>query len=107
MRISDWSSDVCSSDLVLYVANFSARRFVRMTAGVGSRFPAYAVSMGRILLAALPDEQLEQYLATAEFAPLTPWTVTNRSEEHTSELQSLMRSSYAVFCLKTTKTLQN
>src|SRR3546814_3679445 len=124
-----------------------------MTAGVGSRFPAYAVSMGRILLAALPDEQLEQYLATAEFAPLTPWTVTNpkalrklitkvrrdgyiivrdeleeglaavavpvrlksgrtvaalncssltrrlRSEEHTSELQSLMRISYAVFCL--------
>src|SRR3546814_20631505 len=48
-----------------------------MTAGVGSRFPAYAVSMGRILLAALPDEQLEQYLATAEFAPLTPWPVTN------------------------------
>src|SRR3546814_3481096 len=33
--------------------------------------------MGRILLAALPDEQLEQYLATAEFAPLTPWTVNN------------------------------
>src|SRR3546814_7776258 len=65
---------------VLYVANFSARRFVRMTAGVGSRFPAYAVSMGRILLAALP-----------------------RSEEHTSELQSLMRSSYAVFCLKKNK----
>ncbi|HEY9548419.1 MAG TPA: IclR family transcriptional regulator C-terminal domain-containing protein [Kiloniellaceae bacterium] len=62
---------------VLYVANFSARRFVRMTAGVGSRFPAYAVSMGRILLAALPEEQLEQYLATAELAPLTPWTVTN------------------------------
>src|SRR3546814_6356093 len=77
MRISDWSSDVCSSDLVLYVANFSARRFVRMTAGVGSRFSAYAVSMGRILPAALPDEQLEQYLATAEFAPLKPWTVTN------------------------------
>src|SRR3546814_4916101 len=48
-----------------------------MTAGVGRRFPAYAVSMGRILLAALPAEQLEQYLATAEFAPLTPWTVTN------------------------------
>src|SRR3546814_14321594 len=77
MRISDWSSDVCSSDLVLYVANFSARRFVRMTAGVGSRFPAYAVSMGRILLAALPDEPLEQYLATAEFAPPTPGPVTN------------------------------
>src|SRR3546814_20966978 len=48
-----------------------------MTAGVGSRFPAYAVSMGRLLLAALPEEQLEQYLATAELAPLTPWTVTN------------------------------
>lgn len=62
---------------VLYVANFSARRFVRLTAGVGSRFPAYAVSMGRILLGALPDDQLDRYLKAESFKPLTPLTVTD------------------------------
>src|SRR3546814_12239427 len=59
---------------VLYVANFPARRFVGMTAGVGRRFPAYAVPMGRIPLAALPDDQLEQYPATAAFEPLAHGT---------------------------------
>lgn len=72
------SLGVLDDNDVLYVANFSARRFVRLTAGVGSRFPAYAVSMGRILLAALQDEQLERYLATVDLVPLTPWTVTDR-----------------------------
>ncbi|MGD1878999.1 MAG: IclR family transcriptional regulator C-terminal domain-containing protein [Kiloniellaceae bacterium] len=62
---------------VLYVANFSARRFVRLTAGVGSHFPAYAVSMGRVLLAGLPEDQLERYLKTADLAPLTRLTVTD------------------------------
>jgi len=65
---------------VLYVANFSARRFVRLTAGVGSRFPAYAVSMGRILLAALPEQQLDRYLATADLVALTPLTITDRKK---------------------------
>lgn len=65
---------------VLYVANFSARRFVRLTAGVGSRFPAFAVSMGRILLAALPEEQLVRYLATVDLVPLTSWTVRDRTK---------------------------
>lgn len=72
------SLGVLENNDVLYVANFSARRFVRLTAGVGSRFPAYAVSMGRILLAALPEEQLERYLTTADLVPLTPLTVTDR-----------------------------
>lgn len=67
---------------VLYVANFSAKRFVQLTAGVGSRFPAYAVSMGRVLLAALSDEQLERYLASVDLAPLTQWTVTDRHALH-------------------------
>lgn len=74
------SLGVLEDNDVLYVANFSARRFVRLTAGVGSRFPAYAVSMGRILLAALPEEQLERYLAAADLVPLTPLTVTDRKK---------------------------
>src|SRR3546814_7734718 len=68
MRISDWSSDVCSSDLV---------------AGDGAR----ALASGELAEDALDDQRLGR-----------------RSEEHTSELQSLMRISYAVFCLKKKKT---
>lgn len=71
------SLGVLEGDEVLYVANFSARRFVRLTAGVGSRFPAYAVSMGRILLAALPESQLDRYLATANLVALTPLTISD------------------------------
>jgi IclR family pca regulon transcriptional regulator len=74
------SLGVLEDNDVLYVANFSARRFVRLTAGVGSRFPAYAVSMGRILLAALPEQQLDRYLATTELARLTPLTITDRKK---------------------------
>src|SRR3546814_7208044 len=78
MRISDWSSDVCSSDL------FSSRGSTRLAKS--SRLwkePCPSRSTTRISIA---------------FSP-TPF----RSEEHTSELQSLMRISYAVFCLKKKK----
>ncbi|MGQ7793670.1 IclR family transcriptional regulator domain-containing protein [Faunimonas sp. B44] len=69
------SLGVLEGDDVLYVANFSAKRFVQLTAGVGTRFPAYAVSMGRVLLAALPDHELEDYLARIRPAAFTPSTV--------------------------------
>ena len=64
---------------VLYVANFSAKRLVRLTAGVGTRFPAHAVSMGRVLLAALPEEALEAHLAQFDLAKLTPQTVIDKA----------------------------
>jgi IclR family pca regulon transcriptional regulator len=70
---------ILDGDEVLYVANFSAKRLVRLTAGVGTRFPAYAVSMGRVLLAALPEAALEAYLARLDPAPLTPQTVTDKA----------------------------
>jgi IclR family pca regulon transcriptional regulator len=70
---------ILDGDEVLYVANFSAKRLVRLTAGVGARFPAYAVSMGRVLLAALPAESLDAYLARLDPEPLTPQTVTDKA----------------------------
>src|SRR3546814_3365332 len=82
MRISDWSSDVCSSDLGRHCAAFrSARR-------TSASRPA-------------PSPRSSSAAATAALASagLKP----RRSEEHTSELQSLMRISYAVFCLKKKK----
>src|SRR3546814_5563739 len=69
MRISDWSSDVCSSDLSASDVSAAARLFTAT--------PARISTVGLALRPA-----------------------SRRSEEHTSELQSLMRISYAVFCLQ-------
>ncbi len=44
---------------------------------VGTRFPAYATSMGRVLLAGLPQAKFEAYLSTAELTPITPRTVAS------------------------------
>src|SRR3546814_3174898 len=76
MRISDWSSDVCSSDLL-------------MVSFGNATGPVPPVDTG--LLAAKGSLYLTRPSIMAYMA---------RSEEHTSELQSLMRISYAVFCLK-------
>ena len=73
------SLGVMEGDDVLYLANFSGKRYVRLTAGAGSRFPAYAVSIGRVLLAALSDDELDAYLNRAELQKLTPFTVTEKT----------------------------
>src|SRR3546814_9548883 len=107
MRISVWSSDVCSSDLCTD-GQSSGRHFpVRpqslqgmATVGLGRRpghHARHSRSQHRCPRSGRKAAQ-QMIVATAE----RPVTVTDmqRSEEHTSELQSLMRISYAVFCLK-------
>src|SRR3546814_3385352 len=107
MRISDWSSDVCSSDLC----------WAGLVVTVVNRYlPTFRSA---ILSGAGPDMSLPTIPLTA---PITNWPPTSswpmrlqaaacglrhRSEEHTSELQSLMRISYAVFCLKKKKQSEN
>src|SRR3546814_10623903 len=108
MRISDWSSDVCSSDLALPRAARDARRSDR----VAPPHPSlYAVDMGRDGVAA--PQGLDHQNLIRPNIPLDETYITYiipinriRSEEHTSELQSLMRSSYAVFCLKKKTTIK-
>src|SRR3546814_1091580 len=115
MRISDWSSDVCSSDLVDRRARRAEQRqrfrlcverveTLRLAGRPMSRpaipgehhAQARPLSIGKV---APPDlEQPHARRAALQIA-------LGRSEEHTSELQSLMRISYAVFCLK--KKTQN
>src|SRR3546814_8903901 len=88
MRISDWSSDVCSSDLV-------AARPVEIP-----------LADLQWVLAEGEGDLLDDALATdhaLRAAKAAKRRVRARSEEHTSELQSLMRISYAVFCLKKKK----
>src|SRR3546814_7647846 len=101
MRISDWSSDVCSSDLPVDIrmgAVDPPRELVERIADVLIGFDVAARGRRDLeqINARVPVRMLvEEALVTEE-----------RSEEHTSELQSLMRTSYAVFCLKTIKKKQ-
>src|SRR3546814_10339337 len=94
MRISDWSSDVCSSDLLR-----PACRRLETAPRPGPLHPA-----GR---ADLRQTRGGRHLGLWPAGGRAPYQFTRRgarSEEHTSELQSLMRISYAVFCLKKKKT---
>jgi IclR family pca regulon transcriptional regulator len=63
---------------IVYVARASLRMLLRLEAHVGSRFPAYPTSMGRVLLAGLSRERLAHYFETARFEALTEHTVTDR-----------------------------
>src|SRR3546814_6973139 len=107
MRISDWSSDVCSSDLledadlleVLEAAHagggLGVGLHVRRAVPVGAR--------GRVLHVGVlgdPHDVLHPHLAPSRHDVHQLGEVGARSEEHTSELQPLMRISYAVFSLK-------
>src|SRR3546814_7001322 len=109
MRISDWSSDVCSSDLITHGDPEQERPLTRADLAQDTPWNTYANAglpptpinhPGRASLAAVLQPEQNDFL----------YFVANRSEEHTSELQSLMRISYAVFCLKKQKkatTTQN
>src|SRR3546814_10415099 len=124
MRISDWSSDVCSSDLV------SATRHCRTTFPASSRYrllgsrtnysfqhgnaPARPEVTRRRIVSFAPATCPAGVVANSRVRRLKTqktchpsqnrWSSpATRSEEHTSEIQSLMRKSYAVFCLKKTK----
>src|SRR3546814_6397282 len=101
MRTSDWSSDVCSSDLISHISysfntiirlcnnNYDGqRRFERLSGG------ACKASEKSTASGAKHDSQGDRRRSAFCFKRQP------RSEEHTSELKSLMRNSYAVFCLK-------
>jgi IclR family pca regulon transcriptional regulator len=63
---------------IVYIARASTRTLLRLEAHVGSRFPAYPTSMGRVLLAGLSPAGLRKYFAAARLEPLTEHTITER-----------------------------
>ncbi len=65
---------------IVYVARASTRTLMRLEAHVGSRFPAYPTSMGRVLLAGLDPERLKKYFSETTFSALTDHTVTDRTK---------------------------
>src|SRR3546814_7538262 len=101
MRISDWSSDVCSSDLSL--AASSPRGVFRSPLQPVRSTHAHGRPTRRVLSAShrrcAPASTNGSASLSRDPRP-APVARACRSEEHTSELQSLMRISYAVFCLK-------
>jgi IclR family transcriptional regulator, pca regulon regulatory protein len=62
---------------VVYIARVPTKRIMTVTISVGTRFPAYATSMGRVLLAAQPDEWLDGYLSSVSLRGLTVHTITS------------------------------
>src|SRR3546814_8218016 len=111
MRISDWSSDVCSSDLFLLAspANYSHSRLscYRLFVAMPERLTYNSVTLQQrqarhLGLNGRPTPARHHCCAHGreQSGPNAPESIYRRSEEHTSELQSLMRISYAVFCLK-------
>src|SRR3546814_5029051 len=126
MRISDWSSDVCSSDLAFASVDLNLTDQFIVSAegrytwedkqidnsflsaapgGVGSGLEKanFKYFTPRVILQYRPSDDLSLYLSAAKGTKsggINAGVYVLRSEEHTSELQSLMRISYAVFCLK-------
>lgn len=81
-------------DHVIYVAHHSVQRARRATAVLGARYPAFATSLGRVLLAGLDDERLERYLGELTPVPLTGKTITSVPALR-AELMTVRRDGYA------------
>jgi len=80
---------------IVYIARTQVNRVMAVDLHIGSRLPAYCTSMGRILLAYLPTEQLEQYLAKVNLIPHTSRTITS-VEKLRVALRTIRRNGYAL-----------
>src|SRR3546814_8756510 len=117
MRISDWSSDVCSSDLKVTARTAAKPRAAKQPEPKKSSIPAEVQKLHKLILKSLDDDKAEDIVSidltgkssVADYLVIASGRssrqvgamaehLVERSEEHTSELQSLMRISYAVFC---------
>jgi IclR family pca regulon transcriptional regulator len=72
------SISVLDGDQIVYIARSTAKRVMSVGLSIGSRLPAYCTSLGRVLLAALPEANLAAYLDRVELKALTPKTITDK-----------------------------
>ncbi|HZE38786.1 MAG TPA: IclR family transcriptional regulator C-terminal domain-containing protein [Stackebrandtia sp.] len=86
---------VLDSDEVVYVARVPTKRIMTVVIAIGTRFPAYATSLGRVLLAGQDPQWLDGYLAGVKLRPLTPHTIVDR-EELRAELDRVRRQGFAL-----------
>jgi IclR family transcriptional regulator, pca regulon regulatory protein len=95
-RIGESSSlSVLDGADIVYVNRVPVRRIMTVSITIGTRFPAYATSMGRVILAGLPADQLEDYLATTEFRAFTPATIAD-AEALRAELARIREQGFAI-----------
>jgi IclR family pca regulon transcriptional regulator len=88
------SISVLDDTEIVYVVRVPTRRIMSITLAVGTRLPAYATSMGRVLLAGLDADALSERLARTTLAPLTPYTVIDRVQL-TELLHEVRHDGYA------------
>lgn len=94
VRESSSVSELDGEDVV-YIARVPTKRIMTVAISVGTRFPAYATSMGRVLLAYRDDAWLEEYLATAAFSNLTGHTITD-ADSLRAELMRIRARGWAL-----------
>jgi len=89
------SASVLDGEEIVYVARVQTRRIISISLGIGSRLPAFCTSMGRVLLAHLPAEELEKFLKTAELRQFTDKTISH-PDALRKELATVRRQGYAL-----------
>lgn len=91
------SSSLCVLDghQIVYVARVPAKRIMSVTISVGTRFPAFATSLGRVLVAGQTDEWLRTYLETADLTPITPRTISD-PDAFATEIARVRRQGWAM-----------
>src|SRR6185369_888543 len=89
------SLSVLDDGAIVYLLRITTPRLLHDKLAIGSRLPAYPASMGRVLLAALPDKALDAYLAETKLKSLTPLTITDPKRLRAIILQA-RESGYAV-----------
>jgi IclR family pca regulon transcriptional regulator len=99
-NLSDTLGESCSlsvlhEDQAIYIARSTRKRIGSLHRDVGAHLPAHCTSMGRVLLAALPDSELDIFLARAELARYTPYTITSKTELRAT-LEKVRRNGYSL-----------
>lgn len=95
-QLDETASMAVLEDLdIIYVDRIRNRAIVGVVLGVGSRLPAYTASLGKVLLAGLPEPELRERLARATLAPITTHTIVSR-EALLAELAEIRRRGYAI-----------
>jgi IclR family pca regulon transcriptional regulator len=99
-KVSEALGESCSlsilhNDEVIYIARSARKRLGSLHRDVGTHLPAHCTSMGRVLLAALPDAELEHFLAGATLTPFTRFTITGKNALREA-LEKTRRNGYSL-----------
>jgi IclR family transcriptional regulator, pca regulon regulatory protein len=89
------SAAVLDGSEIVYVVRVPTKRIMAISLGLGSRLPAHAASMGRVLLADLSPDDLDEHLARTELEPLTARTITDEDELR-AELDKVRRQGWSL-----------